>query len=180
MAKKPPLKPRKIEKKIPPKRGLTAQQEMFIQEYLIDLNATQAAVRAGYSEKSAREIGCENLTKPAIRQKIRTVIDARLKKLEIKGEQILQSVAEIAYVDPAEMFDEAGELKSIDLMPPHVRRAIASFDMAAGKVKLWNKNHAQDLLGKNQKLWFEMIEHSGTIGLAERLAKARAKKKGKK
>ena len=46
--------------------ALEPRQERFVLEYLIDLNATQAAIRAGYSEKTARAIGCENLTKPDI------------------------------------------------------------------------------------------------------------------
>ncbi len=48
------------------KRKLTARQERFIDEYLIDLNATQAAIRAGYSRNSALQIGVENLSKPVI------------------------------------------------------------------------------------------------------------------
>ena len=49
---------------------LTAKQQRFIEEYLIDLNATQAAIRAGYSPKTAREIGAENLSKPHIRARV--------------------------------------------------------------------------------------------------------------
>ena len=52
------------------KRQLTDKQERFVEEYLVDLNATQAAVRAGYSKKTARHIGYENLTKPDIRAAI--------------------------------------------------------------------------------------------------------------
>lgn len=57
---------------------LTAKQQRFCDEYLIDLNATQAAIRAGYSEKTARQIGTENLSKPSIRE----YIDERMKEKE--------------------------------------------------------------------------------------------------
>ena len=57
---------------------LTPKQQLFCDEYLIDLNATQAAIRAGYSEKTARDIGAENLTKP----NIRSYIDARMAEKE--------------------------------------------------------------------------------------------------
>lgn len=57
---------------------LTAKQRRFIQEYLIDLNATQAAIRAGYSKNSARQVGTENLSKPSIKQ----AIDERLKQID--------------------------------------------------------------------------------------------------
>jgi phage terminase small subunit len=52
------------------RHDLTPKQAAFVQQYLVDLNATQSAVRAGYSAKTAREIGAENLTKPAIRAAI--------------------------------------------------------------------------------------------------------------
>lgn len=57
---------------------LTAKQKRFVQEYLIDLNATQAAIRAGYSKNSARQVGTENLSKPSIKQ----AIDERLKQID--------------------------------------------------------------------------------------------------
>lgn len=60
------------------KKGLTDKQKRFCDEYLIDCNATQAAIRAGYSERTARSIGQENLTKPVIR----AYIDARMKERE--------------------------------------------------------------------------------------------------
>ena len=51
--------------------NLTPKQQRFVEEYLIDLNATQAAIRSGYSEKTARDIGCENLAKPNIAKAIK-------------------------------------------------------------------------------------------------------------
>lgn len=57
---------------------LTAKQRRFVQEYLIDLNATQAAIRAGYSKKSAHSIGPENLEKPEIKQ----AIEEKLKQID--------------------------------------------------------------------------------------------------
>lgn len=59
---------------------LTAKQQRFCDEYLIDLNATQAAIRAGYSEKTARQIGTENLSKPSIRE----YIDERMAEMEAR------------------------------------------------------------------------------------------------
>lgn len=56
---------------------MTNKQEMFIKEYLVDLNATQAAIRAGYSEKTAKDIACENLAKPYIKEAIEKAIKDR-------------------------------------------------------------------------------------------------------
>ncbi|MCY9513302.1 terminase small subunit [Paenibacillus apiarius] len=83
--------------------ALTPKQEMFVAEYLIDLNATQAAIRAGYSPRTARKIGQENLTKPDIQRAIQEAMDARSKKTEITAEMVLQHWHDIATADPNEL-----------------------------------------------------------------------------
>lgn len=79
--------------------ALTAKQERFVAEYLIDLNATQAAIRAGYSEKSARVTGAENLTKPAIQDAISEAKAKRSKRTEITQDRVLQELAKIGFAD---------------------------------------------------------------------------------
>jgi phage terminase small subunit len=71
---------------------LTAKQQAFIKEYLIDLNSTQAAIRAGYSEATAKEIGYENLTKPHIKGAIDEAMNKRAEKLEITAEYVLSKL----------------------------------------------------------------------------------------
>ncbi|MDD6633884.1 MAG: terminase small subunit [Ruminococcus sp.] len=78
---------------------LTLKQEMFAKEYLVDFNATQAALRAGYSEKTARDIGCENLSKPNIQQEIQRLIEERSKRTEITADKVLKELAAIAFAD---------------------------------------------------------------------------------
>ena len=73
-------------------KKLTAKQSLFVKEYLIDLNATQAAIKAGYSNKSAKEIGCENLTKPNIAKAIQTAMDKRSNRLEITQDSVLKNI----------------------------------------------------------------------------------------
>lgn len=72
--------------------ALTPKQQRFVAEYLIDLNATQAAIRAGYSERTAKAIGCENLTKPNIAAAIAEGIAKRAGKLEITAEKVLGDI----------------------------------------------------------------------------------------
>lgn len=62
---------------------LTIKQQLFVDEYLIDLNATQAAVRAGYSKKTARQVGSENLSKPVISQAIGVAMEQRSNKTSV-------------------------------------------------------------------------------------------------
>lgn len=71
---------------------LTPKQSLFVKEYLVDLNATQAAIRAGYSEKTAGAIGTENLAKPLIQAAIAEGSNARAKKLDISVEYVLQTI----------------------------------------------------------------------------------------
>src|SRR5579863_8517721 len=73
-------------------KKLTAKEKRFCEEYLLDLNATRAARDAGYSEKSARSIGYENLTKPHIRK----YIDQRLKEKSLKADEVLKLATDIA------------------------------------------------------------------------------------
>jgi phage terminase small subunit len=80
-------------------KKLTPKQRAFIQEYLIDMNATQAAIRAGYSEKTAYAIGEENLRKLEIQAAVQEAMAAREKRTEITQEMVLRELAKIAGVD---------------------------------------------------------------------------------
>ena len=71
-------------------RNFTAKQERFVEEYLVDLNATQAAIRAGYSRNSARQIGDENLSKPAIAAAIAAAKQTRAESTKIDAEWVLR------------------------------------------------------------------------------------------
>lgn len=74
--------------------ALTAKQQRFVEEYLIDLNATQAAIRAGYSEKTAYSIGQENLKKPDIAAEIEKRQDKLGEEAEITAEWVLKELVE--------------------------------------------------------------------------------------
>jgi phage terminase small subunit len=77
-------------------RDLTERQRQFVAEYAIDLNATQAALRAGYSPKSARVAGSANLRKPAVKKAIAAAQGPLLAALELNAAQVLQELARIA------------------------------------------------------------------------------------
>lgn len=98
--------------------ALTAKQELFAKEYLVDLNATQAAIRAGYSEKTAKEIGCENLTKPNIQEYIKEAMNKRSQKVEIDADYVLRGIKDIADNDEEQSKDR---LKAYELMGKHLK-----------------------------------------------------------
>lgn len=83
--------------------ALTAKQKFFVKEYLIDLNATQAAIRAGYSAKTANEIGAQNLAKLSIQAAIQKALDKRAAKVEASAELVLQHWMDVAQADPNEI-----------------------------------------------------------------------------
>lgn len=77
--------------------GLTDKQRLFVVEYLVDLNATQAAIRAGYSSKSAEAIGFENLRKPKIAQSIQDAVQRRIERTEITADKVLREYARLGF-----------------------------------------------------------------------------------
>ncbi len=82
---------------------LTAKQQRFVEEYLIDLNATQAAIRAGYSPKTAYSIENELLNKPEIRARIDITLAERSKRTGVNADRVIQELARIAFVNPTEV-----------------------------------------------------------------------------
>lgn len=84
--------------------ALTAKQERFCREYLVDLNATQAAIRAGYSEKTAREQAHALLTKLHIQERVQSLQNEVAKKIDVTVERVLAEYAKIAFFDPSKVF----------------------------------------------------------------------------
>ena len=82
--------------------SLTNKQRKFCQEYIIDLNATQAAIRAGYSKNTARFIACENLTKPNIQQKLAELQAVTAKRNEVTVDMIIEELKELGFSNIAD------------------------------------------------------------------------------
>lgn len=95
---------------------LTAKQALFVREYLIDLNATQAAIRAGYSKKTANEQGARLLAKASVKAAVAEASEKRADKLDLNAERVLKAIAEVAFGDVRKMFDENGAL---DMLARH-------------------------------------------------------------
>ncbi len=98
---------------------LTAKQEMFCKEYLIDLNATQAAIRAGYSEHTAKDIGCENLAKPNLAKRIQELMSERSNKAQISAETVLNGILDV--IDRNKEIDDKTVLKGYELLGKHLK-----------------------------------------------------------
>lgn len=148
---------------------MTPKQQRFVEEYLIDLNATQAAIRAGYSAKTAYSIGEENLNKPDIASAIEERRAVLSEKAEVTQERIVAEFAKMAFYDPASI---AGQPMSgpgdIAALPEEVRRAIVGWgwDKAGNfTLKLADKNAALTNLGRHLGMFTDKVEQTGTMTL---------------
>ena len=150
------------------KKGkLTDKQQKFVDEYLIDLNATQAAIRAGYSVKTADVIGCENLTKPNIQQVIAEYMAARSKRTGVNQDRVVLELARIAFVNIEDVVDtDTGKI-----LPNATRDDLACVEGIKYKesdnqyggsveleVKVASKLKALELLGKHLGMWNDKLD----------------------
>lgn len=103
--------------------GLTSKQQMFASEYLLDLNATAAAKRAGYSARSAEKIGYELLEKTGVRAEVERLMRARQVRLEISSDGVIQEIAAIAFGSVSDVLDL--NAKSIELKSAQEISALA-------------------------------------------------------
>ena len=137
---------------------LTAKQERFVAEYLVDLNATQAAIRAGYSAKTAAEIGAENLRKPQIAAAVQKAQQARSVRTGITQDRVLNEIAIIAFQDARKMMTwgpRGVTFLDSDELPDDVARCVVEASQtvtpAGGtiRVKMADKLSALKLVGEH-------------------------------
>ena len=169
----------------PIKYGLTtAKHVRFVDEYLIDCNATQAAKRAGYSEKTAAAIGHKLLRKAEIQAAIRSEQDRLSRKTEITKERVLAEYAKIAFAEMGE-FMTWGEgepvFRESESLTPDQRAAVAEVALTANgfKIRLHNKTAALEALAKYLGLFIDRREEIGELpsAVVELLAVMRAERK---
>lgn len=146
--------------------GLTDRQQQFCQEYIIDLNATKAAIRAHYSPDTARQIGCELLTKVNIQDYISELKQVRAKRCKISQDNVLKELGKIGFIDIRDLYREDGRLKLPHELSDQAAASLASLEIEeifefnpvskdkekvgeVKKVRLHNKISALELLGKH-------------------------------
>lgn len=141
---------------------LTPKQRCFVQEYLVDLNATQAAIRAGYSKKTADKIASELLGKTRVAAAIQEAMLLRQRRTEITQDRVLAELAAVAFANGADFASVASEAGRVVFVPteqltPEKKKAISS--ISEGKfgteVKTYDKIRALELLGKHLGMFGE-------------------------
>lgn len=134
-------------------KKLTPKQQNFVNEYLIDLNATQAAKRAGYSKKTAHRIGQENLHKPTIDVAISKAKKERSDITKIDAAWLLKHLAQEVIADVNDLYDESNNIKPVKEWPLIWRQGlvagIESGPLGITKIKIADRTKIKELLGKH-------------------------------
>mgnify|MGYP000848301907 FL=1 len=110
-------------------RELTAKQSQFVQEYLVDLNATQAAIRAGYSAKTAEQQGFQLLQKTSVQKAIAEARKDREERTAVSSDRVLLEAARLALFDPRKLFNDDGSPKGITELDDDTAAAVAGIEV---------------------------------------------------
>lgn len=168
--------------------NLTPKQELFCHEYILDLNATQAAVRAGYSKKTANRISSRLLTKVDIQNRITELQVERNNRVQIDADYILNRLVEIDKMDALDIHNDDGSLKDMKDWPLVWRQFICGLDLAEmrngddevmavtiKKIKWPDKVKNLELLGRHVIVgaFKDKLEVSGNLELANKMKAAR-------
>ena len=149
---------------------MTEKQKRFCDEYLIDLNATQAAIRAGYSPASANSVGSENLAKPDIRARIDTEIAERSRRTGVNADRVVQELAKIAFVKATDIIDPntatvrdsaTDEDKACIASVKFKSSSGESSDSVEREIRMCDKLKALELLGKHLGMFTDKVNVSG-------------------
>lgn len=144
---------------------LSPRQLCFVDEYMIDLNATQAAIRAGYSPKTAQEQASRLLSNVMVQNEIAKRMAERSRRTGVNAERVVRELAKIAFLNPADVVDSNGRIKP-DASPDDLA-CIQSIkyeesDSLNGsgvkrEVKFCSKEKALELLGKHMGMWNDKL-----------------------
>lgn len=131
---------------------LNKRQKLFCEEYLIDMNAKQAAIRAGYKENRAKEMGYENLTKPHLAAYIKTLVDARSERTQIKADDVLKDLRRVADMSMGR--------------EPYTESTVVDGQVVDLELRQFNPagaNKALELLGKHFRLFADVVVHENNL-----------------
>lgn len=177
--------------------ALTVKQQAFVREYLIDLNATQAAIRAGYSKRRAREYSYQLMQRDDVGSAIAASMEARNKRTQINADYVLNRLTEIDQMDLLDILEDDMSIKTLSKWPKVWRQSLSGFDIAEmfegvgkdrdlvglmKKIKWPDKVKNLELLGKhvNVNAFRENVLVDDQSSLSQRMAKAQARERARK
>lgn len=156
---------------------LTPKQATFVSEYLIDLNATQAAIRAGYSANTAQEQSSRLLSNVMVAAAIEKAMEARSARTEITADRVLRELGKIGFSDIRKLFTPGGNLLPVSDLDDDAAACLSSIEITTrkvrggdddevedvSKVRLWDKRAALVDIGKHLGMFTDKVEHSGGV-----------------
>ncbi|WP_019646187.1 terminase small subunit [Novispirillum itersonii] len=156
-------------------RAMSAKARRFVDEYMIDLNATQAAIRAGYSARSAKTQGSHLMTRPEVQAAVAAAQAGRSRRTEITADRVVEELARVAFFDLRRVFRPDGALIPVADLPEDVAAALAAVDLATvgkgegavehiAKIKTADKLRALENLARHLGMFRERVEVSGPGG----------------
>ncbi len=167
MAKRGPKGPR-----------MTELQKAFVREFLVDLNAAQAAIRAGYNGKAAALWGHRTLKRPDVSAAIAAQMDRRQRRTEVTQDRVVEELARIALLDVRQFYDEAGNLRDIHELPEQTAAALRGMDVViesggerVRKIHLADKVKALELLGRHMGMFDDRLKVTMDGDLAIRMSR---------
>ena len=155
-------------------KKLTPKQAAFVAEYLVDLNATQAAIRAGYSERTAGSQGERLLKKVEVQIALAEAQQKRAERTEITADNVLAEIAKVAFSDVRKIFDSNGGLVRISDLDDAAAACVAGCDLVTvskgegeiehvAKIKLADKLKALELAGRHLGLFNDKLNLNADI-----------------
>lgn len=176
---------------------MTPKQEAFVREYLIDLNATKAAIRAGYSARTAEWIGPRLVTQSHVASAIAAARQKRLERTEIDADWVLKRLESEASADLSDLYDKVGNLKPVHEWPKVWRTGLVAgietvqerdgtdadgvpVYVTVRKVKLADRTKIVELVGKHVgvQAFAERLKVEDVTDRAAQMRQARAKRLG--
>lgn len=158
---------------------LNPRQRRFVDEYLVDLNATQAAIRAGYSSRTAGAVGHENLTKPEIATAVQAAIDERAKRTNVTQDRVVEELSVVSFSNIWDYeIDENGHVALSIGVRPEAIRAVASIKRKRRtiprkddapiveietEIRLWDKPGTLRLAGQHLGMYKDVVKHEGEL-----------------
>jgi phage terminase small subunit len=164
-------------------RKLSAKQEAFCREYIVDLNGSQAAIRAGYTESASRVTASELLAKGNIQARVSELIGKRNDAVDVDAIYVLRRFLEIDQMDVADILTDGGDIKPIKEWPKVWRTTLSAIDIQVinsgdfeaitKKIKWPDKLRNLELLGKhvNVNAFAEKAMQGGAEDLVESIGK---------
>ena len=150
----------------------TAQEQLFIDEYLIDLNQTQAAIRAGYSPASAHVTACRLMKRKRVKDVIDKAMAARSRRTGITADRILREYARIGFVDPLKVIDpysgkvlsDASDDDTAAILSVKVKTIpTEDGDIVEREVRFHDKNRALEMAGKHLGMFTDKVNHKHEV-----------------